>query len=73
MGLEKVAPFAGKLTFWGEVDRQQVLAFGMPADVREAVRKMKKLLFRNGGLIGQGVAGVDVSLQNIRAMLDAWN
>lgn len=73
MGLEQVALFAGKLTFWGEIDRQKVLAFGTPADVRQAVGKMKELLYRDGGLIGQGVAGVDVPLDNIRAMLDAWN
>ena len=33
MGVEKVAErFAGKITFWGEISRQQTLPFGTPED-----------------------------------------
>ena len=73
MGLEQLAPFAGRITFWGEVDRQKTLAFGTPDDVFRLVQLMKEKLYRNGGLIGQSVAGVDVPLENIRALMESWN
>jgi uroporphyrinogen decarboxylase len=73
MGLDKVSPFAGRITFWGEIDRQNILAFGTPEDVRTAAQKMKASLYKRGGLIGQSVAGVDVPLENIRAILESWN
>ena len=73
MGLDQLEPFAGRITFWGEVDRQSTLAFGTPEDVFRSVQLMKEKLYRNGGLIGQSVAGVDVPLENIRALLESWN
>ena len=74
MGVEKVAErFAGKITFWGEISRQQTLPFGTPEDIYAAAETMKKELFRNGGLIGQSEVGGDVSLENVEAVLTAWN
>jgi uroporphyrinogen decarboxylase len=73
IGLDKAAAFAGKMTFWGEVDRQHTLAFGSPSDVRNSIRLMKEKLYRDGGLIGQSVAGVDVPLENVKALLTGWN
>ena len=73
IGLDKAAAFAGKMTFWGEVDRQHTLAFGSAADVRSSIRLMKEKLYRDGGLIGQSVAGVDVPLESIEVLLTAWN
>ena len=74
MDIEKIgAEFAGKICFWGEIDRQHVLAFKGPAEIRECARKMKECLTVNGGgLIGQSVAGVDVSLENIEALCTCW-
>jgi uroporphyrinogen decarboxylase len=75
MGIEKVAEkFAGKITFWGEIDRQNILAFGTPEDIDNAAKRMKDCLYVNGGgLIGQSVAGKDVPLENIEALLNCWN
>jgi uroporphyrinogen decarboxylase len=75
MGVEKAAAAcAGKFTFWGELDRQDILPHGTPEDIYRAAALMKKLLFVNGGgLIGQGEIGLDVSLENARAMLECWN
>jgi uroporphyrinogen decarboxylase len=75
MGLEKVAEkHAGKITFWGEMDRQNLLPFGTPDEICRAAGLMKEKLFVNGGgLIGHSVAGVDVPLANIKAILTCWN
>ena len=74
MGVETLAErFAGRLCFWGELDRQSLLPRGTPGEIQQAAQMMMKHLARpNGGLIGQGEAGVDVPLENIEAMLSAW-
>lgn len=75
MGVEKVAAkFAGKITFWGEISRQNTLPNGTPEDVREAARTMARLLHVNGGgLIGQSEINRDVPLANIEALYRTWN
>jgi uroporphyrinogen decarboxylase len=75
MGYEKVAEgFAGKVTFWGEIDRQNTLCRGTVQDVKNEMDRMKRLFYKNGGgLIGHSVAGVDVPLENIETLLSGWN
>jgi uroporphyrinogen decarboxylase len=75
MGVENVAEkFAGKITFWGEISRQDILPMGTTDDIRAAAEKMKKYLFINGGgLIGQSETGKDVPIENIEALLTSWN
>ena len=73
MGVEKLAPFSGKLTFWGEIDRQYLLTRGTREEVRQAVRKVHSLLWRNGGCIGQVDFGPGTNPENLEAALDEWN
>ena len=73
MGLEKVAPYAGRITFWGEISRQTTLPSGTPGQIRQCAEKMKQLLYRNGGLIGQSELGPDVPTENIQALIHSWN
>ena len=73
MGLDEVARWAGKITFWGEISRQDTLPHGTPEDIRAAALQMKERLWQDGGLIGQSEAGPDVPLANIEALLTAWN
>lgn len=75
MGVEKVAEqFAGKITFWGEISRQNTLPNGTPEDVKASARKMMQLLRVNGGgLIGQSEMNRDVPLANVQAFYEAWD
>jgi uroporphyrinogen decarboxylase len=73
MGLEKAEPYAGKITFWGEISRQTTLPNGTPDEIRAAAAMMKERLWKNGGLIGQSEIGRDVPMQNIDALLTCWN
>ena len=74
MGVQKVAEkFAGKITFWGEVSRQNTLPYGTPGDVQDSAAIMKELLYIKGGLIGQGEVNGDVPLRNVEALLSAWH
>ena len=65
--------FAGRITFWGEVDRQRLLPYGSPADVAVAVRVAKEALFRNGGVIAQCEFGIGARPENVAAVFESWN
>lgn len=75
MGVDKVAErFAGKITFWGEISRQDTLPNGTPEDVKAAARAMIRALHVNGGgLIGQSELNRDVPLENVEAFYQAWD
>lgn len=65
--------FKGRITFWGELDRQYVLPFGTPDDVRAAVERVKRALWDDrGGCIGQAEFNKGYPLENIRAFFEAW-
>lgn len=65
--------FRGKVTFWGEIDRQHVLPFGTPDDVRQAVARVGNALATPaGGVIAQCEWGKDNSVENVRAVFEAW-
>jgi uroporphyrinogen decarboxylase len=63
----------GRITFWGEVDRQHVLPTGTRADVWAAVREMKAALYRDGGVIAQCEFGPGANPDNIAAVFEAWD
>lgn len=64
--------FAGKITFWGEIDRQYLLPFGTPEEIGEAVRRVKEALFRNGGVIAQCEFGVGARPENVSIVFEMW-
>jgi len=65
--------FAGKLVFWGEVDRQHLLPYGVPADVEAAVRQVRRALWREGGCIAQCEFGIGARPENVAAVFEAWD
>jgi len=65
--------YGGRITFWGELDRQQLLRAGSPDDVAAAVRAMKRHLHRDGGLIGQFEFGLGADPENILAACAAFS
>ena len=74
MGVEKVAEkYAGKITFWAEISRQTTLPKGTPQEIIECAKVLKKnLMVNGGGLIGQSELNSDVPLENVEALLKAW-
>ena len=74
MDIEELARlYKGKITFWGEIDRQHVLPFGTPAEVRAAVRRVRAALDdSSGGVIAQCEWGKDNPYENVRAVYQAW-
>ncbi len=65
--------YRGKITFWGEIDRQYLLPFGTPEQVKEGVRRVRRALDDgSGGVIAQCEWGNDVSMENVAAVFEAW-
>jgi len=74
MNIEALAAkHKGQITFWGEIDRQHVMPFGTPEDVRAAVRRVRDALDDGtGGVIGQCEWGKDNPQANVEAVFEAW-
>ncbi len=75
MDIEEIGRrFAGRITFWGEIDRQHVLAFGRPDDARDAVQRVVDALYRpEGGVIAQCELGAGSKIENGHAVYAAWD
>ena len=64
---------AGKITFWGEIDRQNMLVSASEANIRRAVRHVWDNLSSNGGgVIAQLEFGLEAKPENVLAAFDEW-
>ncbi|MGQ9651531.1 MAG: uroporphyrinogen decarboxylase family protein [Phycisphaerae bacterium] len=75
MDIEEIGRrFKGRITFWGEVDRQHLLPYGSVEDVRRAVRRAAAALYGGqGGVIAQCEFGVGAKPENVRAFFEEWS
>jgi hypothetical protein len=72
MGVEELGRrFAGELTFWGELDRQQLLPRATPAEIAQAARQMRAAFHRSGGFIAQCEFGPGAVPANVYAFFEA--
>lgn len=74
MDIEEIGRrFKGRITFWGEIDRQHVLPAGTVEDVHKAVGRVRRALDDGmGGVIAQCEWGSNNPAENIRAVFEAW-
>ena len=74
MDLEAIGRrFAGRITFWGEIDRQHILPAEDVETVRQAVRRVVSSIHRpQGGVIAQFELGAGARLENAEAVFDTW-
>lgn len=74
MDIEELArKYKGKVTFWGEIDRQHALPFGTPEQVQEAVMRVRRAFDDgSGGVIAQCEWGKDNSHENVRTVFETW-
>ena len=73
MGAENLAPYKGKITFWGEVDRQHLLPEGTIDDIHKAVTKVHDTLWTDGGCIAQCEFSVGAKPENVRQVFASWD
>jgi uroporphyrinogen decarboxylase len=64
---------AGKITFWGEIDRQNLLPDGTPDQIEEAVKLIYNNLWQSGGLIAQCEFGLAAKPENIELVFKTFN
>ena len=63
----------GRITFWGEIDRQVVLPSENPADGRAAVREVARHLYDPaGGIIAQFEFGAGANPETALVVFDEW-
>jgi len=72
MGLDRLRPYRGHITFWGELDRQYLLAFGTLAEVERAVESVKDNLWQSGGCIAQCEFGAGAKPDNVYHAFATW-
>jgi uroporphyrinogen decarboxylase len=72
VGRERLRALCGPRTcVQADIDRQYVLPYGSPEEVRAAVRTdLAALATPAGGYIGRGEAAGDVPLENLEALYD---
>ena len=73
MGIENLAPYKGKITFWGEIDRQYLLPKGTPAEIDKAVTNVYNNLWQSGGCIAQCEFGPGAKPENVRQVFAGWD
>jgi len=72
MNIEEIGKkYRGKITFWGEIDRQRILPFGTRDEVANAVKRVKEALWiPEGGIIAQCEFGIKDPIENIKAVFE---
>lgn len=73
MGIDNLARYKGEITFWGEIDRQNLLPHGTVDDIRRAVEQVKSTLWSNGGCIAQCEFGPSARPENVYEVFASWN
>jgi len=74
MNIEEIGErFKGKITFWGETDRQHLLPYGSIENIELAVKCIYKNLYHNGGVIAQCEFGPGAKPENVIQVFKTWN
>lgn len=72
IGVDKLAPFKGKITFWGEIDRQNLIPHGSLEEIDAAVQSVYDTLWQDGGCIAQCEFGPGGNPQNVHRIYEKW-
>jgi len=72
MGIDNLEQFKGRITFWGEMDRQHLLVEGSIADIDRAVKQVREKLWINGGCIAQCEFGPGAKPENVYQYFRSW-
>ena len=73
IGLDNLRPYKGKITFWGEIDRQWILPGGTAEQVRSAVELVFQTLWSDGGCIAQCEFGAGANPENVETVFRTWD
>jgi uroporphyrinogen decarboxylase len=65
--------FRGKITFWGEVDRQHLLPYASRQEIGAAVRRVRQALYAEGGTIAQCEFSIGARPENVMQVFQSWD
>ena len=74
MDIEQIGRrFKGRISFWGEIDRQHVIPYGTEQETRDAVKRVVDNLWSpDGGVIAQFELTPGGKLANAQAIYETW-
>jgi len=72
IGFEKLYQYKGMITFWGEIDRQDIIPNATIEEIKKNVSDLFGL-FENGGVIAQCEFGPGANPDNIISIYNTWN
>ena len=72
IGPERLRQFRGKITFWGEMDRQDALVHGTRQSIAAAVSHMRDAVWAEGGAIAQCEFGAGAKPELVRMVFEEW-
>lgn len=72
IGVQELEKYKGKITFWGEIDRQHLLPEGSTKDIEDAVNEVYSRLWADGGCIAQCEFGPGAKPENVYAVYKSW-
>ncbi len=73
MGVGDLKQYAGQITFWGEIDRQDLLPNATTEEIDQVVRSVYDNLWANGGCIAQCEFGAGARPENVRQVYASWD
>ncbi|MBU4254776.1 MAG: methyltransferase [Acidobacteria bacterium] len=74
MGVENLGRlFKGRITFWGEMDRQHLLPNGSEDEIAAAVHQLHASFFDRGGVIAQCEFGLQAKPENVMYTQKTWS
>ncbi len=72
MQIENLSKFKGQITFWGEVDRQNILPNFSKNEIENVIVDIYNELYSDGGIIGQCEFGPGAKPENVYTVFDKW-
>jgi len=72
IGLDNLAKYKGKITFWGEMDRQHLLVESTREEISKAVKNVYNTLWDNGGCIAQCEFGPGAKPELVEEVFKTW-
>ena len=72
MQINNLSKFKGQITFWGEIDRQNILPNFSKEAIANVISDVYDKLYSNGGIIGQCEFGPGAKPENVYTVFDEW-
>jgi len=72
MQINNLSKFKGQITFWGEIDRQNILPNFSKEEIANVISEVYNELYFNGGIIGQCEFGPGAKPENVYTVFDEW-